>query len=286
MFQHIENTTVQLTRDYVHWFCDLPTFRGDRSYATKKGRSRILWLRKLLEEGKFYPPKWAITDFEGVTYRVNGGHSSQMLLQCEDGVFPPRMVANIDRFGCESPHDLADLFDQFDPKNSVRSTLDKVIMHKSVTTKLSETKPTSINRALSGVAAIMCEFGELGRLEEEERIRLIHANEEYLAWAVQYTGRREFAIAGVCAALFATYHKNNENAEVFWDGVRDGTGETTCPTRRLQMFLKTRMFPPEKDKWNTRAIYVKCIHAWNAFHRGTTTDLKYHPKSPLPQLLS
>jgi len=285
MFQHVENSTVKLTKEYVEWFHKLPTFRGDRDYTTSRGKSRVRWLRALLDEGKFYPPKWAITEYDGQTYRVNGGHSSQMLSECENGSFPERMVANIDRFRCHTAEDLADLFDQFDAKNSVRSTLDKVVMHKSVTGLLASVNPTPISRALAGISAYMCEFGELGRMEEEERIRLIHAHEQFLSWVIPYVQKRELAVAGACAAMFATYHRDFDTCECFWDAVRDGTGETNCATRTLQMFLKMRLLPQDKDKWNTRAVYVKCIHAWNAFKRGETTSLKYHKTAPLPKVL-
>ena len=37
------------------------------------------------------------------------------------------------------------------------------------------------------------------------------------------------------------------------------------------------------DISSNREVYVKCIHAWNAYRRGKNTDLKYHAQSPIPK---
>jgi hypothetical protein len=34
------------------------------------------------------------------------------------------------------------------------------------------------------------------------------------------------------------------------------------------------------------AMYVRCIHAWNAYMQGTTTLLRYYKDAELPKALS
>jgi hypothetical protein len=31
-------------------------------------------------------------------------------------------------------------------------------------------------------------------------------------------------------------------------------------------------------------MYVKCLHAWNAWRRGEATSLQYYAKAPLPDV--
>ena len=40
-----------------------------------------------------------------------------------------------------------------------------------------------------------------------------------------------------------------------------------------------------KGKWDSRAVYAKCIHAWNAWQTGTATALNYHPQADVPNLV-
>ncbi len=94
----------------------------------------------------------------------------------------------------------------------------------------------------------------------------------------------------VVGAMFGTYNKNEQNSTVFWRAVRDETGETpNCADRRIAKYLSLAR---NRSSYNTKAtrlspvreIYVKCIHAWNAWRKNVTTNLNYHPDKEVPQI--
>jgi hypothetical protein len=94
----------------------------------------------------------------------------------------------------------------------------------------------------------------------------------------------------VAAAMFATYQRSQSASLEFWTAVRDETDTApTMPTRKLARYLLTvgvdsgsgasriRTVPP-------REMYVKCLHAWNAWRKGETTNLNYYPDKEVPSI--
>jgi hypothetical protein len=281
---------IPLTRKLAVEFSQLPTFKGDRQRDTVAGKARIAWLERLLADGKFYTPKWATVKLNGVLYRVNGGHSSLMLANCPEEIFPADMKVVIDRFECDTRHDLADLFDQFDPRRSIRSASEKINAHKGVHNDLDETSPTDINKCISGIAFYLTDDGASKRLDEEERMGLIHEYREFIIWASQFTGRRHLGFVGLVAAMFATYNKSKKAADAFWKQVaNEDHPDAKNASRVLAMFLRdsVAMFKPNsrEPKWPPRAYYVKSLHAWNAWRRDEVTSLSYYPNAPWPKAM-
>lgn len=281
--------TVPLTPELAANFAGLPSFKGDRQRDSSAGMARIAWLERILHEGKFHTPKWATAELDGIMYRVNGGHSS-MMLATVNGDFPKGMVAVIDRFRCETRDDLADLFDQFDNRHSIRSGTDKINAHKGVYDDMDSVSPTDVNRAISGIAYFLTDDGQQRRLDEEERIRLIHQYRPFILWAAQFTGRRQFSGVGVVAAIFATWSRSPRLATEFWTQVAEESHpDNWNGSRVLAAFLRDnigrRKFGTSTPLYNQRVYYVKSIHGWNAWRRNATTDLKYHENCQWPRLV-
>jgi len=90
---------------------------------------------------------------------------------------------------------------------------------------------------------------------------------------------------GMMGAVFATWAFNESIAKEFWVMVREGDGATKeCPARVLHRFLRDIMLD-RTIKWDSRALYVKCCHAWNAWRLGKTTHLSYFKAAPPPKLI-
>jgi hypothetical protein len=289
MHRLIKTEKVPLTRDLAESFSQLPTFKGDRERDNAAGIARILWLEERLRAGKFHTPKWATVQFAGTIYRMNGGHSSTMLAKF-DGQFPRNLEAIIDRFVCETTEDIADLFDQFDPRLSTRTSVERINAHKAVYAELDTVSPTDIHRIISGIAFWMGQDGEIPRVLEEGRIRLIHDNQHYLLWASQYSGKRALGNVGIQAAMYATHRRNQDHATLFWDHVKEEDApDNRDPTRTLATFLRDaigkKQFGSAAPLWTPRAFFVKSIHAWNAWKTGQTTSLKYRPDCGWPKVL-
>ncbi len=72
----------------------------------------------------------------------------------------------------------------------------------------------------------------------------------------------------------------------FWTAVRDATGpKPDCADRKLEKWLWTTVLKrttTERVIVGTREMYVKCIHAWNAWRKNEATNLAYFAKAKTP----
>lgn len=273
-----------LRADLVQWFRSLPHLEGDRDQQSTIGKQRIAWFAKLCRDGEFYSPDWAIAICDGRQYRVNGGHSSLMLAAAGEH-FPLGLPVVLRWFSCQSYADVLELFNHFDNRKSLRSTSDKTKVHKSIHADLTMVAPTYINRMLNGIQCFYNNGNSL-RGDEDDRTRLIHGETAFLAWAAKYVRPRFMGRSGVIACMYRSYNADAKLAEQFWSMVHDESApQPAHPTRVLAKFLQELDMPVCRNKWDSRAIYVKCLHAWNAWQSNDQTNLKYFPESDIPPLL-
>ena len=286
MYKQVSRNTMPLNRTVAAAHAALPQFKGDRSRESARGRHRMAWLEERLREGKFHDPTWARARINGTCYKMDGGHSASMLSNTTLDI-PTDLCVTILDFDCETQQDLADLFDQFDARNSIRTSIEKTNAHARVEPELDEISPTDINCAIRGIATALWRCGEYERLDEDARISLIHDHTDFIRWAAPFVRVRHLRRTGIVAAMFDTYARNRNDATEFWVSVRDENHpDNKNATRRLAVFLRDSVGGAKTGRhpWGTRAIYVKCCHAWNAWKGGDSTALKYHPNAPLPRL--
>lgn len=288
MHKLLNTFVVPLTRQYVQAFSELPTFKGDRDRDTIRGRKRIKWLHRLMEEGKFHSPKWATAQCGGVKYRMNGGHSSRMLTEL-NGSFPEGLCAVVDEFHCDTMTDLSDLFLQFDSRQSTRSRGDKINAIKSAVGELDDVKPLYVSRALSGIAFRYRKYGEKPAWSEDDVISLVNEHSDFICWSRKYAGVRRLGVVGCVAAMFATYEKYPNAATIFWGQVLEETHPDNChPTRKLARYFRDKIGREISKGNNGKNVYradsVRTIHAWNAAMNGGATGLKYYSNSPVPDI--
>jgi hypothetical protein len=94
----------------------------------------------------------------------------------------------------------------------------------------------------------------------------------------------------VLTAMIATFRKGQGDATRFWTAVRDGENllRKSGPFA-LREFLKSASLysgsnnVQQRIVVDRRAIYAKCLHAWNAWRDGRETGLRYLPAAPLPK---
>lgn len=280
-WEWVKTDVIPLTLQVSQEIAELPHFEGDRPWDSAEGRARMQWLSRLADEGKFYPPRWATAELNGVVYRVNGGTSSHMLC-ARNGVFPQGLVAIVDRFRCQSLEDVADLFDQFDHRKSIRTMVQKVRAHKPAEANLKDVSPTDINKCLAGIAAAREDFR---LVEEDAKVGLIHQHAAFIAWASPFCRKRHLSQRGALAAVFLTYQRDAIYARGFWEEVADGSNpDNLHPTRVLGDFLKEQVGLSTTRKFSAKEVCIKCIHAWNAARRGERTGLKLYQREDLPEI--
>jgi len=300
MWTELKPITLPLTAATVRRHAALATFGGDRLLATPKARMRTEWLRMKLCEGKFMSPSWAVAELGGIDYRVDGGHSSLMLLgeveaaeKNRDGLFPEHLTVILRQFVCESKADLADLFMQFDPRKSLRTFADKVRAQKAVDPTLHSTATGVVQQAVSGIAYCLSDCGRKQFLDDDDRTILMHPHARFITWTQQYAAHRHMSRRGVLAAMFSIYSKSSTLATEFFDFVAtESHPDVNNPTRWLARILRDSFGRKSHNKEETikrfgpNALHDKTIHAYNAWRAGVTTVGKFYPNaktSPRPR---
>lgn len=212
MFHFIRTDTVPLTRDLVEDFATMPHFVGDRNRETRAGQSRIDFLRAEYDAGRFYDPDWHTAALNGTVYRVNGGHSSMMLANLPPDKFPTNLSAKIGRWTCETASELADIFELFDRRESIRTLNDKIHAY-AATSGVDSVNSNSIRKAVSGIACHFNHATENGRLSENDKSKFVSVYPEFIRWVGSYVSTARFGRAPFIGAIFALWLKNRQAVE-------------------------------------------------------------------------
>lgn len=250
---------------------------------------RVQHLKAEIIGGRFRTAEWASVKCkeDGHTYRVNGKHTSHVFSQL-NGETPRGTTIIVTEFECDKLEDVAALYSTFDTRSSVRSSGDINRIYGAVAGL--DVAARIINRCVTGMSFAIWENG-YARHKADERAQLLIAHKDFVEWAIQFQDTvrcRHLQRGPVIAAMFQTYRKNKSAAAEFWTAVRDGSGaRPSVPDRKLERYLlstsvNTGAGARGRDAASQREVYVKCLHAWNAWRSGTDTDLKFYPKVKTP----
>lgn len=254
-------------------------------------------VRKALEAGTFRTCEWASATCQetGREYRVNGKHTSSVMADMIGRL--PDLFVVVSKFDCPTLQDLADLYATFDVRTSTRTTGDINRIYAASHPDLAALPAKVINTAVTGMAQNLWECSYATRPPEERALLMLeHTNFVLFAHAIWREPEKENSdhlVRGpVAAAMARTFFKCPKAANVFWRLVRDAnTGDPRSPDRVLHKYLTTHSvsmghgIKSRKSAAAAREIFVKCIHGWNAWRRGESTSLKYHPDAKTPAAL-
>ena len=285
--------TVKVTKTLARKFAAMDPAPHDRPLSER----RLQVYGRLITEGQFRPVTWASATCNetGGNYRVNGKHTSTLLA----GLEPiPDFYVTIEEYECDNLSDVAQLYSTFDSKMMSRTTADINASFAGTVKELVEVPRSIVNLSVGALS-----YGEWGAdayaHQPAERAELMLDNVDAVLWlqkvlygALEGDKRaRRMALEriGVAAAMIATYRKSRAAATEFWIAVRDETGSTPgLPDRKLAKFLSTIAVDKAGSRAKkvqvagTREIYVKCLHAWNAWRCGETSNLNYFVDKPAP----
>lgn len=287
--------TEKVTQSLAIKFRDMDPVPHDRPLNPK----RVEAYRKMLAAGLFRPVQWATvycTDTQ-TTYRVNGKHTSNLFAEYED--LPQPIHATIENYHCEDLEDVARLYATFDSRTQVRTTNDINRAFAAIDPDLAEIPTKIINLCVTAIA--YCKHGDdYTKVPAAERAEALldDAHKQFVIWVHSLLGghagdkSKLLWRSPVVAAMQACYQKSRRDANEFWLAVRDGTGATPkTPDRVLNRFLLSKVVArpsaavakrSRSEISSPREMFVKCLHAWNAWRRDMTTDLKYHAQSKIP----
>lgn len=282
--------TMLATKELAIEFRDMDPAPQDRLLSKK----RLEVYQALMRKGAFRPVTWAkawCNETKGY-YRVNGKHTSTMLAQLED---IPEFYITIEEYVSDTLQDIAELYATFDSKMMSRTTGDINLAFAGTLPLLQGISARVINSCVAGLtyAHGLAQGEESGKyyLREQpvDRAERILEYPEFIKWVYDLgtNSVRHMIRVPVIAAMFGTWTRDKDKADAFWTAVKNETGEKPeLPDRRLAKYLQS----VECMKTNSmgasgyREIYVKSLHAWNAWRREESTILRYYEESDIPKI--
>ena len=286
--------TEKITQALAIKFRDMDPVPHDRPLNPK----RLTAYRKMLNAGLFRPVQWATVHCNETqaTYRANGKHTSNLFAEFEN--LPQDIYATVEHYHCDTLDDVARLYATFDSRTQVRTTNDINRAFAAIDDDLSQIPTKVINLCVTAMAYAKY-HGEYAKVPAAERAEALleHANKQFVLWVYEVIGStssnetyRLLWRSPVVAAMYSTFQKSRRDSNEFWMAVRDGTGVTPkTPDRVLNRFLLSRTIGKSgatskhaSALASPREMFVKCLHAWNAWRRDLPTDLKYHAQGKIP----
>jgi hypothetical protein len=123
MYRKVTVESVPLTPELAAQFARMVPLPGERCLRP----TRRAYLAAQLLRRKFSGPDWAdgTCKTDGITYRLDGQHSSDLLANLPTGAeFPADLLATITHYEFDSMEDAADVFNLFNNPRSVRNNAD------------------------------------------------------------------------------------------------------------------------------------------------------------------
>lgn len=285
MFHLVKSETVPLTAELVDHFRLMKPSPTEREIDP----ARIRHLRQKAEAGLLVPFDWASAICEGIEYRMNAQHSSNMLHDL-NGQFPIGLKAHVDQYRADTPEDLALLFRQFDDRKSARTTADVSGAYQGLIEGLRHVPRRLAKVALEGVAWYRRTMEGIPVPAGDELYRLF--NDETIHDFIRFSGEvlsiktPELTSRSVVAAMHGTFMASETGAREFWFQVARGglEYEENAPSTVLDNFLRAAA-----DRTNDRMqllkpahLYQGCIYAWNAFRdHKSIKEVRCDPKKGL-----
>jgi hypothetical protein len=281
---------VRATAKLAKGFAEMQACESERPYKPPIAAM----IRDALLTSQFRTAVWAKAHCreDGSVRRVNGKHSSTEIDKLyEAGKLTVAPVVTVEEYTCDTLADVADLYATFDPGRSSRSANDINAIYHAAAPKLADVARGSFNLAVAAVAYATWEDQYTKHIARDQALLALEFP-GFILWLHDLVHGRQakFLLPGtVAAAMFHCWRKSQQAATEFWQAVRDGTDPApTSPSRRLQKYLLTgsnigRVSGGVKVLASQREMYVKSLHAWNAYRRGGATDLKYYRNAKVPK---
>jgi hypothetical protein len=253
-------------------FANMRGSPSERDLSTK----RVTFLREKIEAGLALPFSWARATIDGSEeqYRVNGQHSSKMLVSL-NGSFPSGLKVHLDDYVVRSKSDLALLFRQVDARQSQRSAKDVSGAYQGLHEDLAGIHKPLAKMAVDGAAWYIKNVLGLPVGYGDDVYRLFNKDEvrDFTHHVSDIFGTKadEMMRTPIIAAIYGTFDLCGANSKPYWIEVAAGGPEfdidDTSPSGRLSDWLRT------DAEQSTRVIkpgeyYQGAIFAWNAHREG------------------
>jgi hypothetical protein len=256
----------------------------------------LAFYRKQLAEGSFRPVTWASAYCEetDTIYRVNGKHTSTLLSGIDP--LPKDFYVTVERYTCPTLDGVARLWATFDSSVATRTGNEIINSFASTVSEFAGVKQKTCSLAVIAASYQKWDMDFYNSSRVAERAELLLDHVDFVLWldTILYpkdgnARRAKHLLRGpVVAAILGTWLSSEESSDSFWRHVRDEDQAQGLPTRVLAKWLSEVTFKnhhsgtPGKKSVQFREMFVRCLHAWNAWRTNTRTSLKYHANAPIP----
>lgn len=253
--------------------------------------ARVKALTDRLRAGLWLPCQWATVTYQGVKYRMNGQHSSTVMV-AEAEHLPERVSIHLDHFEADDPDSMGSLFRQFDARFSARSKQDVAGAYQGLVAELKGVSKRKAKLGIEGVAwyeraveGLPVESGDdlYGKLLSPAYHRFVRWLDKILV----HGKTRELEKAAIVGAMYHTFITSESGSQDFWSHVAKGDLPDDADPRSVLSRDLTDAIDPERksDPPKPGEFYHKCIHAWNAFRTGVKVrSLNVNTKKGWPQI--
>jgi len=284
MFQLIKSEVKPLTMKLAQEFRDLEPSPTERELNP----ARVRHLKEKAEAGHLVNFNWATAKIGNKRVRINGQHSSTMLVDL-NGAFPENLKVHLDEYEVQDADGLALLFRQFDDRKSGRSTGDVAGAYQGLYAPLHGVPKPTAKLGIDGVAWWKRHVEGLPVPSGDDVYTLFAEGglHPFLLWLGEiFTIKTpELRRPPIVAAMYATFIASETNAKTYWAEVARGgvEYEDGHPTTVLDAWLKS--FKEEKNpnvQMKPANYYQGCIYAWNAYREEKAlTAIKHDVKKGL-----
>lgn len=289
-YRQITTDKRKLTKKLASEFSQMITIDHDRNLS----ETRLEGHMANVENGTFYSPDWAkcLCKEDGVTYRVNGKHTSTMF-SLDEVIIPNGLYVNIKTFEADTLEDVAMLYTTFDCPESAKSSGDttKAIIYTEESLRGLPTKfINDVTKAIN-YAAVQDKIYDI-KLRDRAKKAIEPDNVKFILWLREHLhdgnagkGKNHVWRSPVMSAMYLTYQKSQKDSIEFWSRVRDETGASPdLPCRKLAKWLTATSLNNKPGL--AKEFFVRSVQAWNAFRQSNeSANLNYYKSNNLPKVV-
>lgn len=260
MFQLKSSCSYPMTREFAKQINEMTSVRGERSLK----RQRLKNLRREIRNGNAIAFRWAVAQYNGTKYRVNGQHTAHIFASNKMDI-PAGTTVILEVYDCDSMDDVTRLWSQFDAPYSSRNRSENLENVFSTVPELQGLTVRITHLAASAVCFALVRHERT--LSHHDKAELAVKEKDFLVWC-----NRVFPKPGPCyklgilVAAFVTYRENPDRAEIFWSEVQNGTNtNVNSGSRVLERYClayQSGQPSPGRKAFNRDQWIEVAISAW------------------------
>lgn len=271
-----KSETVPLTPELARELKEMTSYRGERRLQ----KHRMAAIQGWIDRGEFKDCVWSWAWLNGVRYRTNGQHTSAVLMD-NLANFPKGVKVHIEECFVDEEAELGQLFQRYDNASSSRSAQDIVGAAAAHMEGFASIARSNLMRIANGIVWHMNRGAVV--LSVGDRTRGLFEDPDFVVAVQEFVKKPICRRVPVIAAMHASWEKDSGGFLSFWNAViTESDPDPGAPTRALSRFLR-ELANTKESRSADSMIYAKCIHAWNAFRRHTTTNLNFFKYKKLPE---